>query len=114
MRRRILPPRYLLPLLVVLAVTIAVFLIAGRSIDRQRAQDRRELANNATALVRERIAAAESSLYHTASFFESSHEVTREEFARFSRSPLARPAIRSIAWVERVPAAGRGDWERTN
>ena len=114
MRRRILPPRYLLPLLLVLAVTIAVFVIAGRSIDRQRAQDRRELATQATALVRERIAAAETIALRHRVLLRVVARGDGDEFARFARSPLARPAIRSIAWIERVPASRRVAWEHAH
>src|SRR3954471_4060441 len=114
MRRRILPVRYLFPLLAVLAATVGIFVVAGRSIDRQRAEDRTSVAHNATAQIRARIEAAESSLYDTAAFFDSSDDVTRAEFHSFAQSPLDRPAIRSVSWVERVPASQRVAWERAN
>jgi signal transduction histidine kinase len=38
--------------------------------------------------------------------------VSSAEFARYARSPLSRSAVRSVGFLERVPAAERPDLER--
>ncbi|MBI5895922.1 MAG: CHASE domain-containing protein, partial [Desulfobacterales bacterium] len=44
-------------------------------------------------------------------FFESSQEVNRDEFRRFTAFIARRSGIQGIAWIQPVPEAQRAEWE---
>ncbi|HEX6458076.1 MAG TPA: ATP-binding protein [Thermoleophilaceae bacterium] len=90
----------------------AVFAAAGRSIDRQRRDDSRNAAAMVTASVASQVEAVNASLEDAAAFLASSRVVTPAEFAAFARAPLSRPAVRSLAYVQRVTPATQAAFER--
>ncbi len=58
--------------------------------------------------LREKMLAIGEILYSLRSLFHASEEVTREEFATFTRETRSRfPALRALGWVVRVPGTER-------
>lgn len=59
-------------------------------------------------VISQQISAFEEVLHACQGLFDASEEVTREEFATFTRQARARhPCIRTIAWVPRLPGEAR-------
>lgn len=77
----------------------------------RRRQELTRVAGEESQRVREQVIACAEQAYATASFFEASQAVEGDEFARFTRSLLARlPAVAFVAWAPRDPgAAGAPD-----
>jgi CHASE1-domain containing sensor protein len=109
---RLLPLRCVLALTVVAIATAAVFVGSGRSISRQQSDARSDALAQVGATIHAQVSAAEASLEDTAAFFTSSKHVSSAEFARYARSPVSRSAVRSVGFLERVPAAERPEFER--
>jgi CHASE1-domain containing sensor protein len=109
---RLLRLWYALALVAVALGCAAVFAASGRSIERQRRDSSGNAAAVVTSAIASQVSAAEASLEDTASFFASSQQVTKLEFASFVKPALRRPAIRSIAFAERVPDGRRAAFER--
>jgi signal transduction histidine kinase len=101
-----------LALLAVALGCVAVFAASGRSIQRQKRDESQDAATIVTATISAQVSAAEGALEDTAGFIASSKRVTPSEFTNFAKSALRRPAVRSIGFVERVPASGRARFER--
>lgn len=99
-------------LLAVALGCVAVFAGSGRSIQRQKLDETTDAATIVTATISAQVSAAEGSLEDTAGFIASSRRVSASEFANFAKAALRRPAVRSIGFVERVPAARRARFER--
>ena len=108
---RLLPLRYVLALTAVAAATAAVFVGSGRTISRQQSDERSDALAQVSATIRTQVSAAEASLHDTAAFFASTSYVSAAEFREYARSPLSRPAVRSVGFLERVTAAERARFE---
>lgn len=103
-RRRI---RHFAPVLIAgivgVVASISVWSLTVTSENRAFWQDFPSRAANQAIILQNGIYNSWDKLYATRAFFDSSHQVTREQFESFSNSLLAgHPAILNIAWLPRV------------
>jgi CHASE1-domain containing sensor protein len=109
-------PRPWGPIALVLIVGISLSVVAFVLLrDRQAAVDRAVLAERVTSLqarLGETLAIPVETARSAGALFESSEQVTREEFARFVATSLAtQPQVFAYEWAPRVLAAERGGFE---
>ena len=72
----------------------------------------RKLALDRAEVIRSQLLRSMEVLHAVAAFFETRHEVTREEFRVFVSPTLVRqPELQALAWDPRVPGSERARWE---
>ncbi|ADE12388.1 sensor domain-containing diguanylate cyclase [Sideroxydans lithotrophicus] len=103
-----------LPMLLVFAIFIAAFLKINRWEYDNSLSDFRQLSQQASSLLSNRLEEQGALLDETTGLFlhDAHGHVTREEFHRFVQRTLQRfPMIQALEWVPRVNAAQRNSFE---
>ena len=107
-------PRQIAPIALILALTIAGFIIARVVVERDARDDSENRAEVAAAQIRGRVAQA-ASLTESLRLFmlnASGTGVTSDEFARNALRWLSPAGFPAAAWVEQVPDSRRAAYER--
>jgi PAS domain S-box-containing protein len=107
-------PRQIAPVALVLALTVAGFIVARLVSERDARRDSEQRAEIAAAQIRGRIAQAGSLTESLSQFMlnASGTGVTTDQFARNALRWLTPAGFPAAAWVEQVPDSGRAAYER--
>jgi PAS domain S-box-containing protein len=107
-------PRHIAPVALVLALTVAGFLVARLLAERDARRDSEHRAEVAAAQIRDRVAQGASLIESLRRFMRdaSGTGVTSDQFARNALSWLSPPGFAAAAWVEPVPDSRRAAYER--
>jgi PAS domain S-box-containing protein len=108
-------PRHLAPVALLLALTVAGFIVAGVLAERDARRDSEQRAEVAAAQIRGRVAQAASLTESLRRFMldASGIGVTSDQFARNALRWLSPAQFPAAAWVERVPDSRRAAYERS-
>ena len=95
------------------ALSLGLFaLLRGRAREREQVEFERRAGESAGTL-RSQLERPLEVLDSVCSLFDASAEVSRDEFARFTRPALARhPGIRALEWIPLVPGTQRRAYEQ--
>ena len=95
------------------ALSLVLFaLLRGRAREREQVEFERR-AGEIAGTLRSQLERPLEVLDSVCSLFDASAEVSRDEFARFTRPALARhPGIRALEWIPLVPGASRLAYEQ--
>src|SRR5918996_3512525 len=106
--------RQITPLALVLALTVAGFIVARVVTEGEARRDSEHAAEVAAAQMRGRVAQAASLTKSLSQFMlnASGTGVTSDQFARNALRWLSPAGFPAAAWVERVPDSGRASYER--
>src|SRR5918996_2006 len=106
--------RQITPLALVLALTVAGFVVARVVTEGEARRDSEHAAEVAAAQMRGRVAQAASLTESLSQFMlnASGTGVTSDQFARNALRWLSPAGFPAAAWVERVPDSGRASYER--
>jgi CHASE1-domain containing sensor protein len=109
-----MPPRRLAPVALVLALTVAGFLVASLLGERDARRDSEHQAEVAAAQIRGRVADAASLAASLGRYLASVEGtgVTNEEFASTASRWLGPAGFPAAGWVEEVGAADRAAYEQ--
>ena len=107
-------PRQIAPVALILALTVAGFIVARVLAERDARRDSEHRAEVAAAQIRGRVAQAASLTESLRRFMldASGTGVTSDEFARNALRWLSPAGFPAAAWVEQVPDSRRAAYER--
>ena len=107
-------PRQIAPVALVLALTVAGFVVARLLAERGARRDSEHRAEVAAAQIHDRVTQGASLTESLRRFMldASGTGVSRDQFARNALSWLSPEGFQAAAWVERVPDARRAAYER--